>query len=78
MNAYTLEICDAVKDAGIQLYTITFGVSNQPSRDTMEACASTPAHYYDAQSATDLTDAFKEIADKIGELRYSWPQAQQP
>ena len=35
MNDYTEEICDVVKAKGIILYTITFGVRNQPAKDLM-------------------------------------------
>ena len=76
MNDYTLEICSEVKNSGILLYTITFGVANQGSRDLMEACATNPSYYYDAQSAAELSDAFAEIATKIQEMRYSWPDAE--
>lgn len=76
MNAYTLEMCGLVKNSGIQLYTITFGVSNAAARDLMRNCATNPSYYYDAQSANELNSAFGEIAEKIQELRYSWPGAE--
>lgn len=75
MNKYTLELCNIVKNQGIQLYTVTFGVANSAARDLMRSCATTPSAYYDAQSASELTSAFSEIAKKIQEMRYSWPGA---
>lgn len=75
MNQYTLELCNIVKNQGIQIYTVTFGVANTASQNLMKSCASNPSAYYDAQSASELTSAFSEIAKKIQEMRYAWPGA---
>ena len=77
MNTYTIDMCDKVKQEGITIYAITFGVWNQAARDVLSACASDPSGYYDASSADELSDAFADIAEKVQKLRYSWPQPQQ-
>lgn len=74
MNSDTLdarfsEICQNMKEAGINIYTITFqsGINNA-TRDIFRACASSPDKYYDAPSNADLIEAFEEIANHLSSL----------
>ncbi len=73
MNAYTSEICESIKAKGIGLYTIAFSVQDQATLGLMKSCATDSNYYYEAQSSAEMKNIFKEIADQIRALRYSWP-----
>ncbi len=66
-NTKLAEICTAAKDQNITVYTIGFEVTSS-SASIMQACASSPAHYFDVDGA-DLSDAFAAIARQISALR---------
>lgn len=63
------QACTNAKNAGISIYTVAFDVSSSTTRTLLENCATSPNHYYDAQSTTDLANAFKQIGKDITELR---------
>jgi hypothetical protein len=56
--------CTNVKNQGIALYTIAFDTSSH-RRQLLADCATSSAHAYTADDATDLKDAFEAIADQI-------------
>ncbi|WP_417449331.1 pilus assembly protein TadG-related protein [Kordiimonas sp.] len=65
-------ICQNIKDDEILIYTITFG--STPDTDTQDAyaaCASNPAFYFHAPTASSLTEAFEEIGRQLSNLRLS-------
>ncbi len=56
----TLAICNYIKSLDITLYTVTLGTSvNGP---LMEACATSPAHYYHAPTSAQLRAIFQNLA----------------
>lgn len=60
-----LAICNAVRGKGIRLWTINFsGVADA----NLNTCA-TPGSSFAANNATQLNEAFQEIAKQVGELR---------
>jgi len=63
------EICTAMKQEGIILYTITFRVSDSGTRSLFAGCASSPAHYFDSPSNEQLREAFRQIAGSLSNLR---------
>ena len=66
------ELCDQMKAKGITIYTVGFriGVGSTPDV-TMQLCATSSSHYYNASSGEALKQAFRDIAIKISELRIS-------
>ncbi|WP_262691842.1 TadE/TadG family type IV pilus assembly protein [Kordiimonas aestuarii] len=65
-------ICQNIKNDDVLIYTITFG--STPDEDTQSAyaaCASNPAFYFHAPTASSLTDAFEEIGRQLSNLRLS-------
>jgi len=64
-----LEICTALKDLDVLVYTITFEVSNSSVRSLMEDCATDPSKYYDSPSAAQLRSAFRAIGAQLSNLR---------
>ncbi|WP_119302140.1 pilus assembly protein TadG-related protein [Dongia deserti] len=72
LNAKTAEICAAMKEKGIIIYTIVFGSgSSTEAKELMENCASKKAYYYYAESAAALDGAFSSIGDSLSNLRVS-------
>jgi Flp pilus assembly protein TadG len=71
LDERTTAACDAAKDLGIRVYTITFQVNSSSTRELMEACASHPTLYFDSPSSAALRDAFEVIAGDLSNLRIS-------
>lgn len=67
----TQQLCNAIKDEDITVYTIAYDVSNLPTRQLLQGCASETANYYDARNAADLNQAFSDIANALNQLRIS-------
>ena len=64
------EHCIKMKAQGVTVYTVGFMISQGSSPDiTMQRCASTSSHYYNAADGQSLKQAFRDIALKISELR---------
>lgn len=72
-----LRLCSSIKQAGIIVFTITFGSVNDSTRKTYAACASDPKSeerivgqkYFHAPSGAELQSAFRMIGGQISELR---------
>lgn len=60
-NALTEELCNNIKADNIDIFTITFDVSNQQTKNMMQACASSGGGYYDAINVNSLAEAFADI-----------------
>jgi Flp pilus assembly protein TadG len=59
-------LCTAIKNAGIEIYVVRFRNGNE---DLMRDCASSDEHFFNANSATELSQAFDAIGTGIGSLR---------
>jgi hypothetical protein len=66
--AQTMALCEAMKSAGIGIYTIAYGTSNESSLDILEGCASEPAMFYRAQDGSQLTQALTDVAIRLSSL----------
>ncbi|MEZ5920774.1 MAG: pilus assembly protein [Parvularculaceae bacterium] len=72
-----LRICARMKEKGILVYTVTFGLSDSGSegdtKDVFKACATDDEapYYFDAPSGQDLKDAFADIASDLVKLHVS-------
>ncbi|MEW5963110.1 MAG: TadE/TadG family type IV pilus assembly protein [Pseudomonadota bacterium] len=65
-------LCTNMKAAGITVYTVGFEIASGSTPDTtMQQCATSPGHYYSAQSGEQLKQAFRDIALKISSLYLS-------
>lgn len=71
LDPKTTRVCNNIKDQGIRLYTITFQLSNGPTKDMMRACATSPSLYYDSPSNAALQTIFETIAKDLSNLRIS-------
>lgn len=65
-------LCDGMKNKNIVVYTVGFaiGVGSTPDL-TMQYCATSESHYYNASNGEALKQAFRDIALKISDLRLS-------
>ncbi|BDQ34884.1 VWA domain-containing protein [Pseudodesulfovibrio portus] len=70
LNADMLAEAQLAKDAGIEIFTIRFGSSDNVDIELMKQVASskpgTDDHYFDAPSVYDIPDVFKQIGKQLG------------
>ncbi len=70
LNTDMLAEAQAAKDAGIEIFAIRFGSSDNTDISLMKQIASskegTDDHYFDAPSVYDIPDVFKEIGKQLG------------
>ncbi|MBI1326830.1 MAG: VWA domain-containing protein [Alphaproteobacteria bacterium] len=60
------QLCTAMKDAGVIVYTVGFDVANlQGARDVMANCATDANHAYFADDGDELQQAFRDIARNV-------------
>lgn len=71
LNSRTAQICADMKAQGIEIYTLTFKLSNTTTKQLFENCASAPSseHYFDSPSNSTLEQNFEKIAEKLSRLR---------
>lgn len=63
------ELCTGMKTAGITVYTVGFALgNNQTAIDTLNHCATDSSKAYTPADASELQQAFRDIALKINEL----------
>jgi len=65
----TEDLCVALKQTDIIIYTITFRVNDSDTRELFENCASSPDEYFDSPSNEELRETFRAIAAELTELR---------
>ncbi len=63
-------LCDSMKSNNITIYTVGFQVPEDVV-PTLKYCATSPAHYYEAEDGAALRQTFKEIAKRLNGLRLS-------
>lgn len=68
-NGASKAICDHVKSHNTEIYTVSFMVETDAGRDLMRKCASSEAHYFDANDRQQLVAAFEGIANSISRVR---------
>ena len=72
MNSRLSAVCSAMKNAGINVYTITFGSGvSSTSKSLMRSCASQSDFYFNAEDGVDLSSVFTAIGDSLSNLRVS-------
>ena len=65
------DLCEAMKTAGIRIYTVAFEVDSDSARRMMHDCASETKMYFNAANGEELRTAFRMIAGRISDLRLS-------
>ena len=65
------QLCAAMKDQGILVYTVAFDVAGSQAEAIMEECATDPSYAYNPSDGTELKDVFRAIARRVSTLRLS-------
>lgn len=60
-------LCDQAKGAGVQIYTVAFAAPER-GKQLLSYCATSSAHFFDAQSSADLISAFRSIGEQASQL----------
>ncbi len=68
-NQRTAELCQNIKDKGIEIHTVAFDVADVAVKSLLEECASGPSEFYDATDAAELASAFSTIGANLSPLR---------
>lgn len=63
------QTCSNAKAAGIQIYTVAFGITDAATLQLLEDCATAPPYAYTASTSSDLIAAFQKVAQKLSKLR---------
>jgi len=69
INSREAQLCNNIKNAGIEIYTVIFRETDQATENLMRNCATSPQHFYRADNAQELAEAFDAIGSGIGQLR---------
>ncbi len=67
----TEELCVNIKAQDIIVYSIAFSVTQPAIKEVLEECATSPSHYFDAENAGQLADAFAAIASSLRNISLS-------
>lgn len=59
------EICEAVKDRDVLLVTVAFDLRDEDTKDRLSECATSRAHFFDADSNAELASAFEAITQQL-------------
>ena len=63
-------LCENMKGEGVIVYSVGFALArNSLPLRTLQACATSDAHFYDTSTGDQLRQAFRDIALKISTLR---------
>jgi Flp pilus assembly protein TadG len=74
LNARLSEVCEALDDEDVLVYTIVFRSEtevNQATKDLYKECATEDSMYFYAPTQTALHDTFEHIARELSNLRIS-------
>lgn len=75
VSANARSICQNMKAAGVEIYTVGFGLDLLPAvkrteaENTLKSCGSDIQHFYNALDVAQLQGAFRDIALKLAMLR---------
>ena len=67
-----MQACANAKEAGITIYTITFGDLDESTRALYRQCASKPPYHYSADSTEKLITAFGQLSKKLVNTRLAY------
>ncbi|MFN3806905.1 TadE/TadG family type IV pilus assembly protein [Asticcacaulis sp.] len=62
-------VCNYAKGKNIEIFVIGLGVTDATALASLKSCASDAQHYFDAQNANDLINAFEVIGGKLSVVR---------
>jgi Flp pilus assembly protein TadG len=68
IDARTSNVCNTIRDAGIEVYTIRVIEGNAT---LLRSCATTPSMYYEVKNASEIGAVFTAIGKELTQLRIS-------
>lgn len=68
-NARSNALCTAIKNRNITLWVIYYGSSDAATKTRLTNCATSPTYFFEASNTPALIAKFREIADRISNLR---------
>ncbi|HEX2559935.1 pilus assembly protein TadG-related protein [Phenylobacterium sp.] len=68
-DKYTAELCENIKKQKIEVYTVAFQIDIPSAHEMLAKCATSPGHYFKADSSEELLAAFEAIAKSLENLR---------
>ncbi|MDX9689911.1 MAG: pilus assembly protein [Proteobacteria bacterium] len=71
LNTRLSNVCTAMKNKGIYVYTIALGYPGTSTIDLLKSCASAPNYFFNSPTSSELTTVFNAIADSLSNLRIS-------
>ena len=69
INSRLSTICQAIKDQGIQIFSVMFAVTDPTIESTYRDCASDPSSFFNSPTGDELESAFEAIGRKLASLR---------
>jgi len=64
-NDNILKTCEAAKAAGVEIYSIAFGIADGWTRNLLKSCSNGDPFYYEPTSGADLEKVFDDIFETI-------------
>lgn len=71
LNNRLSQVCTAMKNNNIIIYTIMFGTTTIANQNLLRNCATQPDYFFPSPTASDLSAAFSAIGDSLANLRIS-------
>jgi len=71
INSRMADLCTAMKAQNIILFTILFQVNDSDTETLYQDCATSPDHFFDAESNGELESVFQTIGTELANLRLS-------
>jgi len=69
VNKETVDLCTYAKSKMIEVFSVAFMVDNEAAKKTLQDCASSAEHYFDASDPEKLMAAFSGIARSLSVVR---------
>ncbi|MEP4051283.1 MAG: pilus assembly protein [Litorimonas sp.] len=70
-NDLTAELCENIKDANIDIWTVAYNFDDADSKKMLSDCASGDSQFFDASNQSALIAAFEEIGKSLFTARLS-------
>jgi hypothetical protein len=67
-NTQQLALCENMKQANVEIFTVGFGLWNGPALELLETCATSSNHFYKAEDSESLYQVFDSIRRQLGLL----------
>ncbi|MEO1661859.1 MAG: pilus assembly protein TadG-related protein [Pseudomonadota bacterium] len=58
-------VCDTMNAAGMSVYAIAFKVAHRIPKEMLKYCASSPDHYFEADTGAELDAVYQDIANRF-------------